>query len=56
MRAVAALVKIVSKNVQENTAAGARRINMGIPYFLPIANHPQFILNQHQEVGQKPAH
>ena len=25
-------------------------------YFLPIVNYPQFILNQYQEVGQKPAH
>ena len=24
-------------------------------YFLPIANYPQFILDQYQEVGQKPA-
>ena len=24
--------------------------------FLPIANYPQFILNQYQEVGQKRAH
>ena len=23
-------------------------------YFLPIANNPQFILNQYQEVDQKP--
>ena len=29
-------------------------INMGI--FLPIANYRQFILNQCQEVGQKPAY
>ena len=24
--------------------------------FLPITNYPQFIQNQYQEVGQKPAH
>ena len=35
-------------------AAGVRRINTGI--LLLIANYPQFILNQYQEVAQKPAH
>ena len=25
-------------------------------FFLPVANYPHFILNQYQEVGQKPAH
>ena len=25
-------------------------------YVLPIADYPQFILNQYQEVGQKPGH
>ena len=37
-----------------NLAAGTRRINMGV-HFLPIANYPQFILNEYQEEGQKSA-
>ena len=32
-------------------AAGARRINKD-----KLANYPQVILNQYQEVGQKPTH
>ena len=40
-------------NVQANMTAGAGCINMA--YFLPIAEYPQFILNQYQEVGQKPS-
>ena len=36
-------------------AEGTRRINMG-KVILPIANYPQFILNQYQEIGQKPGH
>ena len=27
-----------------------------LAYTLPITNYPQFILNQYQEVGQKPVH
>ena len=50
------LVNSVYINVQANMAAVARRINMDIFFFLPIANYPQSILNQYQEVGQKPVH
>ena len=52
--AVAELVNRVFTNVQANMAALARRKIIGI--LLPIANYPQFILNQYQEVNQKPAH
>ena len=51
--AVAALVNSVFINVQENIAAGAGQIKQA--YFLPIANYRQFILNQYQKVGEKPA-
>ena len=54
--AIAALVNSVFINVQANMAAAARRINMGIPFLLPIANYCHLILNQYQEVGKKPAH
>ena len=51
--AVAALVNSVFINVQENIAAGAGQIKRA--YFLTIANYRQFILNQYQKVGEKPA-
>ena len=35
-------------------AAGARRVNMGI--ILTNRNYSQFVLNQYQEVGQRPLH
>ena len=50
--AVAALVNSVFINGQTNMAAGARQINIGI--FFPIANYPRFILNQYQDISQKP--
>ena len=51
---VAVLVNSVFINVQTNIAAEAHRMNMGILF--TNANYPQFILNQYQEVRQKPAH
>ena len=51
--AVAEPINSVFINVQANMEAGARWINM---CFWPIADYPQFILNEYQEVGQKTAH
>ena len=53
--AVAAPVNCVFINEQDNIAAGGP-LNKHGQYILPIANYPEFIMNQYQEVGQKPVH
>ena len=52
--AVAVLVNIVC--IKFASKYGSRGLlNKRETYFLPIANHPHFILNEYQEVGQRPA-
>ena len=55
----AALENSVFISEQANMAAAnfpptPPHLNMGI--LLPALNYPKFILNQYQEVGQKPCH
>ena len=48
--ALTALVNSVFINMK------AYMVELTCAYVLPIVNNPEFILNQYQEVGQKPAH
>ena len=52
--AVTVLVNTLFQNVQDNMAA--RPAEKTWAYFSAIANCLQLILNQYQEVGQRPAH
>ena len=54
MRVGLAVVALVNKCASKYGSRGSP--NKHVNTFYPIANYPQFILNQYQEVGQNPAH